>query len=48
MGSEMCIRDRINVEDTLQVEIPFHALPSAVNQANEITKIRYVGVTPDA
>ena len=39
---------QINVEDTLQVEIPFHALPSAVNQANEITKIRYVGVTPDA
>lgn len=39
---------QINVEDTLQVEIPFHALPSAVNATDEITKIRYVGVTPDA
>ena len=39
---------QINVEDTIQVEIPFHALPSAVTATDEITKIRYTGVTPDA
>ena len=39
---------QINVEDTIQVEIPFHALPSTVVATDEITKIRYTGVTPDA
>lgn len=39
---------QINVEDTIQVEIPFHALPSAVTATDEITKIRYTGVTPDS
>ena len=39
---------QINVEDTIQVEIPFHALPSSVTATDEITKIRYTGVTPDA
>lgn len=39
---------QINVEDTIQVEIPFHALPSTVTATDEITKIRYTGVTPDS
>ena len=39
---------QINIEDTIQVETAFHALPSNVSSTDEITKIRYVGVTPDA
>lgn len=39
---------QINVEDTIAVEVAFHALPSTVSATDEITKIRYVGVTPDA
>ena len=37
-----------NVEDTIVVETAFHALPSAINQTDEISLITYKGVTPDA